>query len=431
VTKTTILSLLTGVPHTYGVRGRPFALIAGAVAVVVAVSGSAAASASDLDPSYGNSGTTQLSTQHVQAQVGPFYLDGQGRTLLVWALNGTSYLARLDSSGHLDQSYGSSGRVLLPSEIGFVTRLVPRPGGVLLLGSQPTAGDAAATVLLAVTAGGAVDTAYGNNGLTGAAPTAAHDQPQDVAVTSDGSAIVAMNGYQPTGFRLIRFDSTGDRDLSFGGTGVLATSWPGDAVIWGLRARGGGRFLAVGSLAPNGGPSSYLAVAAYNGDGSTDTTFGRQGRGLYDFDGHAANGRTATLLPGGDLLFAVDESAPAHVRVFLLRTDANGKARPGFGVSGRTEVGSAVSGGGLDRLVVHGSTVLLSRGYGGGPVYTIWDRVSLDTGAPDQSFGNNGEFTLQDQVFSPYGIDSAGRIYDSGVIDKPFSPVWVVQRRIG
>jgi uncharacterized delta-60 repeat protein len=408
-----------------------FGVIAAATAMTVLLAGAATATAGDLDPTFGSGGTKQLTDQYGHLGLGSAVLDDSGRTLVGVHSAHRTFLIRLDTDGQRDQTYGQHGVVELPGPARG-GHLVARPGGgFLLLAAQDAAsGDAASTWLLALTSEGLIDTSYGSNGVATAPATAAHDRPIAVGVTTDGSAIVAQDGYQPTGWRLIRFTPTGQRDVTFGGGGILATPWPGQATPWGVTALPAGAFLVVGSDSPHG-TGSLAAAAEYNADGSLVDAYGVHGRALYSFPGRNAYARRALRLASGDLVIAVDTVVNGGaVQVVLLRTHAHGGPDTGFGTNGQADVGAAIGEAGVGGFLLDGSTVVIDRAVHVGPFTSAIDRVDAATGAADSSFGTNGEVVIEGGLVSVFGIDDQRRLYDSGYLDRSFGPIGVVQRRV-
>jgi uncharacterized delta-60 repeat protein len=403
------------------------------VAVAVAIVGSsvpASATGGDLDTTFGTDGTKQLTDQYGHLTLGPTALDDAGRTLV--ALNSAkgAFLVRLTGAGHFDRSYGNSGVTPLPGRIDVMRRMASRPGGgFLIMVAQFSAGDSASTKLVALTTAGAIDTAYGTNGVATAPFTGANEQPLDLAVTNDGSAVVAMNGFQPNGWRLIRFTPTGQRDTTFGGGGIATAPWPGFAALWGVTALASGGFLAIGDDSPSG-IGSNAAVAAFHPDGSLVQSFGVNGRAVYPLPGGNAYGRRALQLASGDLVFAIDSvDDQGKVQVVLQRTHARGRPDSSFGVNGRANVGAPNGEGGVGSVLLDGTTVVLDRGVAFGPLVGAIDRVDAASGAADTTFGDNGELTVAGLV-SVFAVDTQGRLYDSGVLEHSFGPIGVVQRRL-
>jgi uncharacterized delta-60 repeat protein len=123
---------------------------------------------------------------------------------------------------------------------------------------------------------GALDTTFGNGGLVtapiqtglsgGLGPVVV--QPGDGKIVSAGSITSGKN----SNFGLVRYNTDGSIDKTFGNGGVVSTSiGKGTAYIRGLALQSNGDIVAVGSA------QSGFAIARYTATGSLDTTFGNGG----------------------------------------------------------------------------------------------------------------------------------------------------------
>ncbi|MDX6286546.1 MAG: hypothetical protein QOG53_2031 [Frankiales bacterium] len=413
-------------------------LAAVVMAVVVCLAAAANAAAGDLDQSYGNGGVIKFDERGGTRGIGAVELLPSGQILAV--VSGTqnsgraySLLTRLDATGAVDSSFAQSGFATLPVPRARIFKIVRyEDGRLLLFGSYEMTDESAAAVLIALKADGSVETTFGNQGVAGAPPPQAHDRPQDVAVTRDGWIFVAMRGYQPGGFRILRFTADGHRDTSFGTNGVLSSPWPGaDARIGALRALRGGGFVAVGDVGAAAG-RSYLAVADYNSDGTLNTAFDGNGQARYALTQSGDYGEGVLELPSGDLLFSVDSPVAGSLRedTYLLRTHADGSRRSSFGSNGQVRVGTADIEHGAVGVARLASTLVVTRSSAQGPLISAIDLLDIDSGLPITSFGSAGERVLPDEAVGILGFDTQSRMYDSGLQDAPFAPYDVIERRL-
>jgi hypothetical protein len=239
-----------------------------------------------------------------------------------------------------------------------------------------------------------------------------------------------MTGYQPAGFRMIRFAPDGQRDMAFGTNGVLSTPWPGDAVIADLALRASGGFVAVGQDAPDG-RHSLIAASAYDTSGALDPSFGSNGRRLYHVGSGQNYGTAVAELPAGDLLFGVVDH-PGHGGFFcyVLRTTASGALVTTFGTGGKAQVSATETEAGINSMLVDGDDVMFTLSVEVGPFISELDAVNVDTGTRDAGFGTDGALTLDGYAVSWYGADAAGRLYDDGFVEQDFGPAGILQRRL-
>jgi len=188
-------------------------------------------------------------------------------------------LARLLPNGQLDATFGSHGVVATIG--GGSIALLPN-GEILLSGSS------------LYTSNGSLDTAVGVEGQTAAFPFNAQG---GVVVTTNptthvtkfvtaSSIITSPNlafGKTVSGFLLVRYDSNGSIDNSFGNHGGVATPFPGNvlAQAFTVGLQSNGDVVAAGQTAPTDvdaapGPSDF-ALARFTANGKLDVTFGNGG----------------------------------------------------------------------------------------------------------------------------------------------------------
>ena len=225
------------------------AAIVFAAVVLLALPSGAAAAEGDLDPSFGSGGIATalvgtgdspvtLAAGVVLQPDGKVVLGGSAR--LEIGHTGLA-LARFTAGGSLDSTFGNGGVVLtdLGVDSGFLARVALQTDGKLVVtGSTKPSGGNGEMVIARYEADGALDTSFGGgDGLVFVARTGYQDGANDLAIQSDGKiVIVGSEGEPPT---------------------------PGDP--------------------PTPGSSNFLIVRL-DSDGSLDTGFGSGGRALVDLD---------------------------------------------------------------------------------------------------------------------------------------------------
>jgi len=129
---------------------------------------------------------------------------------------------------------------------------------------------------------GTLDTTFGGDGRVTTDFTRGEDGANAVAIQADGKIVAAgciptAFGIT-TGFALARYTPDGTLDSSFGGGGRVTTDLTrrgGDCAL-GVAIQTDGKIVAAGHSG-FGGPNGKVAVVRYNSDGTLDTTFGGDG----------------------------------------------------------------------------------------------------------------------------------------------------------
>ncbi|MEP6947466.1 MAG: FG-GAP-like repeat-containing protein [Acidobacteriota bacterium] len=237
-----------------------------------------------------------------------------GRIVAVGSAYGAFGLVRYTSTGSLDESFGTGGKVTTRFS-GFssdqaASSLVIQPDGKIVV---------AGMVLLDYTtprfnhynfglarynADGSLDTTFGTNGLviTDIASDKA-DVPVALALQSDGKIVAAgFNGAAqppqiPSDFVLARYNSNGSLDTSFGTNGIVITDFNNDVdFASSLVIQPDGKLIAGGWTYTLSNDSYDFALARYTANGTLDASFGSGGKVVVDMGNSLPND------PGGDLM---------------------------------------------------------------------------------------------------------------------------------
>jgi uncharacterized delta-60 repeat protein len=193
--------------------------------------------------------------------------------------------ARYLNGGALDPSFGGDGRVTMSLSLSGerVQDLVVRSTAIFAAGyaeSRFVPRFAIAKLHL----DGTRATAFGHNGVTIVNIGAGADLAFGLAVQTDGRPVLA--GYASDGGRadwgVVRLRAGGARDGSFGGSGVVTTSFtPGYEIAASVAMQPDGRILVVGrARGPSG--TDDLAVVRYRADGRLNRIFSGDGKALFN-----------------------------------------------------------------------------------------------------------------------------------------------------
>ena len=181
-------------------------------------------------------------------------------------------LARYNTDGSLDGSFGNRGRTVVEG-YGVTPELAIDSDGKILL--------AADFALLRLNADGSLDTSFGSSGV---AYTITYADIAALALTPDGKIILAggiyESGSSALDFIVSRYNADGSPDKNFGKDGVATTDFGGDDFAYALSIDRAGK-IVVGGYTTN---NVDFALVRYNTDGSLDTSFGENGKVTTDFD---------------------------------------------------------------------------------------------------------------------------------------------------
>ena len=290
-----------------------------------------------LDRSFGSSGTviTQIGGDIEQVFVG-MALQSDGKILV--AATGCpprGVVARFNTNGSLDTSFGSNGVMALPLVAKGLA--LQADGKIIVTGSN--LGTALMGRLLST---GQVDSGFGTNGVA-----ALVGGPTAIALQSDGKILIGSGGLVASPFLnpapgaggVARYNTNGSLDRTFGVSGQTASVVAPSAIS----VQSDGKILAVGGNASQlavTGNSSGFGVVRFNANGSVDTTFASRGGVTTGFPNLALTGAFAVAIqPNGDIVTAGEAGSAGTSQLVesfaLARYLGTGTLDTTFGTGGR------------------------------------------------------------------------------------------------
>ena len=203
-------------------------------------------------------------------------------------------LARYNADGSLDLTFGNGGKVSTDfnGERDQSFALVLQADGKLV-----AAGFAGNNVGLArYNSDGGLDATFGSGGKLLTQNGAANA----LAVQTDGKLLAA--GSLNNDFVVARYNYNGTLDATFGNGGIIVTDFAGGFdIITRLVLQANGKIVAAGQVRISG--ADDFGLARYNTNGTLDTTFGTSGKITTDFgSGDSALG--AIIQPDGKIAAA-------------------------------------------------------------------------------------------------------------------------------
>jgi len=171
----------------------------------------------------------------------------------------------------------------------------------------PVAALAVATVVYAAAAAGDFDPGFGTGGVTATDYGPYGNAPYDMAVQTDGKVVVGgTDGMAPPHWLVRRFNGDGTSDTSFGTGGSVAVFADVGGMLHDLTLDSSGRILATGSKGYGGygAPPPRSVLVRFNGDGTLDTSFGTGGTVTTTLGSGNSEGRAVAVQSDGKILAA-------------------------------------------------------------------------------------------------------------------------------
>ena len=285
----------------------------------------------------GNFGTSGVSSLIVQAD-GKIVAAG----LIVGSAHGDIAVARYDTDGSLDASFGVGGKITTSfSSSSQVNSIVSQPDGKLVVAAGANNGD---FTLLRYNNDGSLDASFGTGGTVTTDFASATDGAASVTVQADGKIVAsgfAVVGFGAERFAIARYNADGSLDASFGAGGKVTTDMGGNNLenAESIRIQPDGKIVVAGYSFTGPSGTELFALARYNSDGSLDNSFGSGGKVLTNFGSVDGKATSLVIQPDGRMLVVGTTDAGSDVT--LARYNSDGSLDTSFGNSGAPLTGPA------------------------------------------------------------------------------------------
>ena len=243
-----------------------------------------------LDPTFGTGGLVKTKFQAPPnrdiARAVALQSDGKivvGGTSGVFDTPAKLAMARYNADGSLDSSFGTGGIVLMNVSNGLgdaIRGLAVQPDGKIL-GVGAAGGE---NLLIRFNTDGSLDSSFGSGG-TSQPVLGSSGHLFAMKLLSDGTFVAAgtgTTGANQGDFLVARFTSTGALDSTFGTGGLTITPITAqNDLVFDMAVAGNGQIILAGEA--NSGDvlgvtgDTHFALARYNANGSLDTSFGTAG----------------------------------------------------------------------------------------------------------------------------------------------------------
>lgn len=389
------------------------------------------AAAGDLDPTFGAVGkvTTDFFGDHDDVRGAVIQPDGKiivvGGAFDPNGLGGLA-LARYNTDGSLDSTFGSAGKSVFPFGILANCAALQPDGKTVVAGGRGPLGFA----LQRYNSDGSLDVTFGSAGTVTTRILGFEDVANAIAIQPNGK-IVAVGFADTThvfrqkpDFAIARYKRDGTLDSTFGIGGKVTTDFLGFADIANsVAVQPDGKIIAVGSMRLNAFEPGVeqFSVARYNIDGALDSTFGVGGKVRPFFFGGFDQANAVALLPNGEIIvagFATNNHLPSISDFAMTRLNRDGSIDASFGSSGKvaTDFSSEFDSANSIGVQPDGKIVLVgvvSKGRFAEATDFAVARYNAD-GSLDESFGSGGKVTTD--FFGLSNIARVGLLQRDGKI---------------
>lgn len=341
-----------------------------------------------------------------QSRINSLAIQTDGRIVAAGALTGTLpgfgdfALARYNTDGSLDATFGTNGTVVTPNT-GDIIDMVIQPDGKIVGAGIFFTGSNYNFQLGRYNADGTLDQTFGGTGLIMTSVVSGADGASSVVLQPDGKIVAggkASQGSNDSNLVLIRYNSNGGLDPTFGSGGISAGPVvPSREGLTDLLLLPDEKFIGTASIRT--GNDNDFSISRFNASGGLDTAFGGGGRVLIDIgdsgSGQPSNGRAVAIQADGKIVAVGGISNGQNSDFLVARYNANGTRDLSFGGTGRVkfpvmtreDIARAVAIQPDGKIVVAGSAQTTSA-------QDVFALARLNTdGTLDSSFGTAGIVT--------------------------------------
>jgi uncharacterized delta-60 repeat protein len=287
-----------------------------------------------LDVTFGNGGKVVTDFSHGSDVARGVAVQSNGKIVVGGSSNIDFALARYNTDGSLDATFGTNGRVITDFfgdiDAGGSVAL-QADGKILMAGGALTRNTSEDFALTRYNSDGSLDLSFGISGKLTTDFFGDVDHANSVALCSDGKIIAAGRSFTDQGeaFAMVRYKTNGELDAGFGSGGKVITRSAGMNIV-SIVIQPDGKIVASGNPG--------FTLVRYNIDGTLDPSFGTGGIETANING-AVN--AIALQTNGKIVAAGSMSSDpngSNVDFALLRFNANGDLDTNFGTNGMVTI---------------------------------------------------------------------------------------------
>ena len=248
-------------------------------------------------------------------------------------------VARFNADGSPDNSFGTGGKVTTAfgSNADYAESVaIQSDGKIVVAGRTATPGNPNLFALVRYNSNGTLDNTFDTDGAVTTAFGTSSGEPRSVAIQSDGKILVGGSISIPPDnvrhYMLVRYNSDGSIDNTFDTDGIVTTS------IGGANDLGQSVLLQPDGKIILGGYDAVVngfVLVRYNSNGSVDNTFGTAGSGISDFGTFYSYAYAAALQDDGKIILAGNSNI-STLDFVLMRYNSDGTLDNTFGVDGES-----------------------------------------------------------------------------------------------
>jgi uncharacterized delta-60 repeat protein len=390
-------------------------------------------SAGDLDSTFGTDGKLITDFSSIEyASAVAVQTDGKVVAAGTVSLAGTPNIDydfavfRYNPNGSLDTSFDSDGKVITPISNDLnnnydaaYAAAIQTDGKIVVAGLSDLGGGLFA--LVRYNSDGSLDTSFGSGGIM--ISTTIYGAIFEIAIQPDGKIVAAGSN-----FTIARYNPNGSLDASFGTGGIVTTNFGMDLqTAYSVAVQTDGKIVATGDTAlcdEEGYCYFDVSLARYNQDGSLDTSFDTDGRVILTFGSSDESANAVVLQTDGKIVTA-GYSVSTGVSFAIARFNGDGSLDSSFDGDGKVTIDIGPYNYCYSASLQPDGKIVVSGGAWVGSSYDLALARLNPNGSLDVSFDTDGIVTTTFGGEHEFAYDTAiqpdGRIAAAGSANDDFA----------
>jgi uncharacterized delta-60 repeat protein len=420
------------------------------VALSIGLAHPAYGTAGALDPAFGLGGKVRTDFSSRTDIANGVAIQADGKLVVAGASGGGSKfaVARYNPDGSLDTTFSGNGKLTtdFTPHVDYANDLaIQSDGKIVVVGESGVGvGSNPKFAVARYNSDGSLDTTFGGDGRVTTDFTRHEDLAHGVAIQADAKIVAVGTRAADPGldsrFALARYNPDGSLDATFGGDGRVTTNLTrrGDLIFWGVAIQPNGRIVVAGVAGSCPTCNSRFALARYELDGSLDATFGGDGKVTTDLTRRSDPAYDVTLQADGKIVVAGDAGefvGPNPGTFALARYHRSGTLDETFSGDGKVRTDLTRFDDGPSRVAIQtdGKIIVAGvAGYGGANAKFALLRYRV-AGRLDAGFSADGklvtDFTAHADYANGLTLQGDGKIVAAGVAGEGGSnPKFAVAR---
>jgi uncharacterized delta-60 repeat protein len=230
------------------------------------------------DDMFGSDGTIINSTGSFHSEANALTIQTDNKIVIAGrSQNNGDYddflIIRYNPDGSLDKTFGTNGGIVITSISPFpdcANALAIQKDGKIVVAGNAFINNNSCIALVRYNPDGSLDDLFGNRGII-ITNVLGYCFAYALTILPDNKIIIAGSG--DFGFLLVRYNSNGEQDNTFGINGTVLTHIDQDDKATAISIQPDGKIIVAG----NSGYINNISIARYNADGNLDTSFGKNG----------------------------------------------------------------------------------------------------------------------------------------------------------